>query len=174
MNGKHIVFIFVVMTGNFEQFRLGDLWSPDLGITVFGLLFFDIFVQQTADESAFVVIVTGPAEDDLFLDRVEKFCRGQEGTAHAGDADLTGLAALLGHCSVYVGNDSGASHLAAATGAPTIVLFGPSDPVVWGPVGRRVEVIAAADLDAITVVQVGEAVRRSIARAAGAEQDGPF
>jgi ADP-heptose:LPS heptosyltransferase len=121
--------------------------------------FFSLTRTFVETEGAFVVIFTGPAEDDLFLDRVERFCRGEEGTAHAGDADLTALAALLGLCGAYVGNDSGVSHLAAATGAPTIALFGATDQLVWGPVGRKVKVIAAGSLDAIPVEQVAEAVK---------------
>jgi heptosyltransferase-3 len=39
---------------------------------------------------------------------------------------------------VYIGNDSGISHLAAHVGTPTIVLFGPTDPAVWAPRGSRV------------------------------------
>jgi len=55
-----------------------------------------------------------------------------------GRLDLMGAAACLGRCQFYVGNDSGLMHLAAATGIPTLGLFGPS-PVVhyapWGGVG---------------------------------------
>lgn len=50
-------------------------------------------------------------------------------------------AALLSHCRAFVGNDSGITHLAAAVGCPTIALFGPSDPQVWSPLGKRVCVI---------------------------------
>jgi heptosyltransferase-3 len=43
------------------------------------------------------------------------------------------LAALIAGAVVYVGPDTVTSHLAAATGTPTVALFGPSNPVVWGP-----------------------------------------
>ena len=36
-----------------------------------------------------------------------------------------------------VGNDSGITHLAAALGAPVIALYGPTDPAVWGPRGKK-------------------------------------
>ncbi|MBE0656159.1 MAG: glycosyltransferase family 9 protein [Bryobacteraceae bacterium] len=48
---------------------------------------------------------------------------------------LADLASFLAGASVYIGNDSGPSHLAAA-GAPVIALFGPTDPLVWTPRGR--------------------------------------
>jgi len=51
------------------------------------------------------------------------------------------LGALLSRTGVYIGNDSGVSHLAAAWGAPTVALFGPTDPDVWSPVGPRVCVV---------------------------------
>ncbi|MCS7042972.1 MAG: glycosyltransferase family 9 protein [Bryobacteraceae bacterium] len=51
-------------------------------------------------------------------------------------ADLRGLARWLAAAAVYIGNDSGISHLAAACGVPVIALFGPTDPRVWAPRGR--------------------------------------
>jgi ADP-heptose:LPS heptosyltransferase len=51
------------------------------------------------------------------------------------------LAALLSEADLYLGNDSGITHLAAACGAPTIALFGPTDPKVWGPQGPQVSII---------------------------------
>jgi heptosyltransferase-3 len=51
------------------------------------------------------------------------------------------LAALLSEADLYLGNDSGITHLAAACGAPTIALFGPTDPQVWGPQGPQVSII---------------------------------
>lgn len=66
-----------------------------------------------------------------------------------GDAVLRGLplpvlSHLLAGCHLYVGNDSGISHLAAACGSPTVVLFGASDPLVWAPRGRNVTVLAGS------------------------------
>jgi hypothetical protein len=55
------------------------------------------------------------------------------------------LGALLAHSGLYVGNDSGVTHLAAAFGAPTLALFGPTDPAVWSPVGRRTAVVRSPD-----------------------------
>jgi len=49
---------------------------------------------------------------------------------------LLELAALLGRAVLFVGNDNGPMHIAAAMGTPVVGLFGPSDPRVWGPVGE--------------------------------------
>jgi heptosyltransferase III len=44
------------------------------------------------------------------------------------------LAALLGQARIYVGPDTSMTHLAAASGCPTVALYGPTDPRLWGPV----------------------------------------
>jgi ADP-heptose:LPS heptosyltransferase len=54
--------------------------------------------------------------------------------------DLQELAARLAGCRGYLGNDSGVSHLAGLSGANTVVLFGPTPPEVWRPLGPRVHV----------------------------------
>ena len=47
------------------------------------------------------------------------------------------LAQWLGNAALYIGNDSGPSHLAAAAGAHVVAIFGPSDERVWAPAGAR-------------------------------------
>ena len=53
--------------------------------------------------------------------------------------NLSRLAAVLSRCRLYIGNDSGITHLAAALGIRTIALFLDTDPRVWAPRGPRVE-----------------------------------
>jgi len=55
--------------------------------------------------------------------------------------DTLALRRLLASGRAYVGNDSGVSHLAAWLGLPSVVVFGPSDPVRWRPIGENVEVV---------------------------------
>lgn len=69
--------------------------------------------------------------------------------------DLHDLACWLAAARIYIGNDSGPTHLAAAVGTPVVALFGPSDPAVWAPRGPHVAIAAAPALDAITVDDVG-------------------
>ncbi len=54
-----------------------------------------------------------------------------------GKGDLLTIAACLDRCALYVGNDSGLMHLAAASGVPTLGLFGPSRPERYAPWGSR-------------------------------------
>jgi ADP-heptose:LPS heptosyltransferase len=66
------------------------------------------------------------------------------------------LGAALARAGLYVGNDSGVSHLAAATGAPTLALFGPTEPALWSPVGPRARTLRAGDgrLESLAVEDV--------------------
>jgi ADP-heptose:LPS heptosyltransferase len=57
--------------------------------------------------------------------------------------DLWELAQWLARARVYVGNDSGITHLAAAVGTPTLAIFRASDPKVWGPRGPHVRAVQA-------------------------------
>jgi ADP-heptose:LPS heptosyltransferase len=57
------------------------------------------------------------------------------------DIPLVDLAHELAACSLYIGNDSGITHLAAAVGIPVIAIFGPSDARIWAPQGAHVEVV---------------------------------
>ena len=81
-----------------------------------------------------------------------------------GRTDFAQIAGLGARAAVMVGNDTGPSHLIAAAGAPSVVLFsGESDPALCAPRGRRVEVLRAdhlADLKAETVIQAVDSLRR--------------
>lgn len=68
------------------------------------------------------------------------------------------LARWIAGASLYIGNDSGITHLAAATGVPVLALFGPTDPAVWAPRGQCVRVLHAR-LDTISPAQVLSAAR---------------
>jgi heptosyltransferase-3 len=79
--------------------------------------------------------VLGPAEEDLIA------TPSAQGRKVNRLSDLAELATLLRTAGGYIGNDSGASHLAAFMGLPTVVIFGPADPVRWEPNGPLVEVV---------------------------------
>ena len=58
------------------------------------------------------------------------------------DLALPELSGILYTCAGLLGNDSGVSHLAAALGKPAVVLFGPTDPLLWRPKGKRVKILS--------------------------------
>jgi heptosyltransferase III len=77
------------------------------------------------------------------------------------------LAAVLARCAAFVGNDSGVAHLAGLVRVPTLVLFGPTDPVVWAPLGPRVTTTRAQDgeIAGIMPAPVWQALSALLARA---------
>ena len=82
-----------------------------------------------------IVLLRGPAEMESEWPH--------PGVISVSGLSLPQVAALLQWSDVYLGNDSGISHLAAAVGARGAVLFGPSDPAVWAPRGARLRVLDA-------------------------------
>ena len=63
----------------------------------------------------------------------------------AGKTTLIQLASILHTCDVFIGNDSGPMHLAAAVGTQTIGLYGPGDPTRFGPAGVQCQTIRRFD-----------------------------
>ncbi len=80
-----------------------------------------------------VVVTGGPgAEESNYI--AETLGGQRDGVTNlAGQLDLAGLATLLGRARLYVGPDTAITHLAAAAGTPTVALYGPTNPVKWGP-----------------------------------------
>ncbi len=76
--------------------------------------------------------------------------------------NLWDLAGWLSTASLYIGNDSGIAHLAAAAGTPVVVLFGPTDAAIWAPRGDVVRVITR--MLTVTARDVAEAARAMIVR----------
>jgi len=70
----------------------------------------------------------------------------QTGCAILTHLELGELAGIAASASLFVGNDSGVSHLAAAAGAPGIALFGATDPARWRPLGQSVRVLRCTPL----------------------------
>src|SRR5207245_810028 len=65
----------------------------------------------------------------------------------AENLPLVYLPALFERAALFIGHDSGISHLAAAAGARCVLLFGPTDPDVWAPANPNVRVLTAQDGD---------------------------
>ncbi len=67
---------------------------------------------------------------------------------------LADLASWLAGARLYIGNDSGITHLAAAIGVPTLALFGPTDPERWAPRGDNIHILRNEPLEALAVETV--------------------
>ena len=88
-----------------------------------------------------VILVEGPADAEACRECAAAIAPSLP-VVRATEWPLPRLAALLTESRAYLGNDSGVSHFAAALGAPTVVVFGPTDPAVWAPLGSSVSVVA--------------------------------
>ena len=90
---------------------------------------------------------------------------GARGIDFVGKGDILASAAAIDRAALFVGNDSGLMHVAAAAGRPTLGLFGPTEWWLYGPWGPRTRTVASnqtrgefAPIEALTVERVFEAV----------------
>ncbi len=104
-----------------------------------------------------VLPVLGEAELERWPPEARKLWQGVYGARVLGTLDE--LYDVLTQARVYVGNDSGPTHLAAQLGLPTLALFGPSPAQVWSPVGPGVRVIAPARPVAMDWLSVDRVIR---------------
>lgn len=110
-----------------------------------------------------VALVAGPADAGAVTALAARLPRA----VRLETVPLRLLGALLSRACLYVGNDSGISHLAAAFGAPTLALFGPTDPEMWAPMGPHVRTLRApgGDLAALApraVIEIAGAFRSEV------------
>jgi len=102
------------------------------------------------------VFVGGPGED-LSAFRAWRTVAG---------APLEEIKSLIAGASLFLGNDSGPAHMAAAFGIPVVVIFGPSDPVVWAPWRTTAEVITGPrGIESVSARAVQDALERLRVRA---------
>ncbi len=95
--------------------------------------------QQLMQQLAARVVVTeGPRDAGV----VSKF-RHLVPEAARWQSDLGQTLAILERADLYIGNDTGMSHVAAATGVPCVVIFGPHDARRWSPAGTSVRTLSA-------------------------------
>jgi heptosyltransferase-2 len=105
-------------------------WSPER---------FALLADALMDEGNKLALVVGPGE--LELGRLIARRARHRIPVLGADLDTAELAALLASGRLFVGNDSGPSHLAAAVGIPAVVFFGPTDPGRTAPRGAPARVL---------------------------------
>jgi ADP-heptose:LPS heptosyltransferase len=86
-------------------------------------------------------VVVGADNDRGLGDEITRRVAAGQACNLAGRTTPSQLAALLSHCQLLIGIDSGPMHVAAAVGRPVVGLFGPTDPRQTGPLGEGHEVI---------------------------------
>lgn len=110
-----------------------------------------------------LLVVSGEADQtqSAQLEHAWKHCN----VRFARNLPLPDLAALLEH-AIFVGHDSGISHLAAAAGANCILLFGPTDPDIWAPRNENVQVLRAESgrINDLKIASVEAAITAALSR----------
>ena len=86
------------------------------------------------------ILFVGVKDEIPITTEIQALMRG-ESINIAGKTTLIQLASILPTCNVFIGNDSGPMHLAAAVGTQTIGLYGPGDPTRFGPAGAKCQTI---------------------------------
>lgn len=118
---------------------LGKRWPPER---------FAAVADGLASGGAGIVLLGGPG-DRAAVDAVQAAlapATRQRTLDAAGRLSLGEVAAVIGRCDLYVGNDTGVTHLAAAVGTPVVAVFGPTRPDRYGPLpGTGVAVAPAGD-----------------------------
>ena len=112
------------------------------------------FLDVAKSLSVDPIFLAGPTDD---LKPFENFQTSRE--------SLASTKRLLSGAALFIGNDSGPAHIAAAFGVPVVVLFGPSNPVTWAPWRTESQVLTASTIDGIATSEVITAVESLKVRA---------
>ncbi|TKB78324.1 MAG: glycosyltransferase family 9 protein [Nitrospira sp.] len=97
-----------------------------------------LLIEGLWEKGMYPLVLEGPADQDAvahtlhFVSRAPSVLR---------DLDLSQLAAVFAQVALYIGHDSGVTHLSALLGVPTIALFGPTDYHRWAPQGHHVTIL---------------------------------
>ena len=115
-------------------------WAPER--------FSELALRLTAEDGllpgAAIAIFGGPG-DEARADAVKTGIEGRTVIDLTGQLDLVEAAACLKRAALFVGNDSGLMHMAAAVGTPTLGLFGPTDERLYAPWGELARIVRAGD-----------------------------
>ncbi|MCG5431672.1 glycosyltransferase family 9 protein [Mycobacterium sp. MYCO198283] len=124
------------------------------------------------------VVITGSAAETPLAHQVAAGAGLPEAAVLAGALDVPDLVALIADAQLLISGDTGVAHIATATGTPSVLLFGPTPPQLWGPRGGPHRVLWAGEtgdphaarvhpgLLAITVADVVDAARQQVAACA--------
>jgi heptosyltransferase-3 len=113
----------------------GKIWPPERFVALFQAL-----AETLPGARAAIFAGPGAAERALALPVLTALPNAID---LAGGLSLPEAASCLANCRLFVGNDSGLMHLAAATGTPTLGLFGPTPASEYAPAGRRTAAVLA-------------------------------
>jgi heptosyltransferase III len=100
----------------------------------------EILIKHLQANEQPVLLIGGEADRETL-----SVLQAKTGAATVENLPLRTLGAVLSQARLFIGHDSGISHLAAATGIRCLLLFGPTDPEIWAPLNPQVEMIVSPD-----------------------------
>jgi len=140
--------------------------------------FLELMKLLGEDRRFYFYFILGPAEGNGLHEISERFfSENRIDASIVAGRPVSYIASLLKSSSLHVGNDSGITHLASALGTPTIAVFGPTDPRIWGPFGSRTQIITSgypcspcseeerrrcSDVRCLDAVKVSDIVRAAV------------
>lgn len=113
---------------------LDKRWPPDR---------YSCLARKLSQRGLRPVLTGGPADVEL-CQAIAADIADLRPVVLAGKLDIMATAAVIEKACLYVGTDTGVSHLAAAIGAPSVVIFGPTNPLRYAPRGERVKALSPA------------------------------
>jgi len=111
---------------------------------------FAAVARWLVDELAAQLLVVQGEADERAVGQLKGLLEHRRFTVAQG-LKLVELAAVFERCALFLGNDSGITHLAAAAGAPVVAVFGKSSPAIWEPRGERVRIVRFGERDVLEV-----------------------
>ena len=108
------------------------------------------------EEHGLRVVLAGSTDDVVVTAEVRRLTRAPVVDLAGKTGGFGALGALFARCALFVGNDSGPMHLAAAVGAPVVAIFGPTDPAVYTPFSPRIVALRGPHGESTTEVGVDE------------------
>jgi heptosyltransferase-2 len=111
---------------------------------------FAAVARWMVDELAAQMLVVQGEADERAVANLSELLEKRK-FALARGLKLPELAAVLERCVLFLGNDSGITHLAAAAGTPVVTVFGRASPSIWEPRGERVRVVRFSERDVAEV-----------------------
>jgi lipopolysaccharide heptosyltransferase II len=103
-------------------------WAPDR---------FAELIRRLVKSYGAGVVLTGTHGERELVDTILAMAGAGDAVNAAGRFSILETAALIAECDLFISNDTGPMHVAAAVGTPTIGIFGPESPDRYGPVGSR-------------------------------------
>jgi len=120
-----------IAVGAGASYGSAKCWPPDR--------FAEALEQFTTQNNADVILFGTPTEAKVSAAIAEGI--GRPVINLTGKTTIADLPALLARCHLFLGNDSGAMHVAAAVGLPVVAIFGPTDPLGTAPVTPRCTIV---------------------------------